>query len=553
MTKPAPLVTPNLPGDLSFDGYNFKVNTNHGALLYKQPAPRARLRTTGRRSPNQRPDFVGRVQELVQLEKHIADHESVLVLAPEGFGKTALLLQAASGSAARALPHGVVFVEPLAANQKPLDLNDLTQQIFDTLYESEPPLKITAATARTYLANTQPLIIVDNCQLPGRTELDALLDLVPHGVFLISSPGALSADLPQFKLGPLARTDSLRLLAPKLNLELDESNRADLDSLCALLGDQPLAIVTAANTIRERSIPLSIAHLSLVKLRSSTPNSTPLRLAYEFTRLNLSAAERSLLAVAANTPGLSVDADWLRTATNNPANFDTTLYNLQSMELLHAFSPRYRVAPGLRALAQLAQPDRDDLLQRLSQYLLERLLINDSDFAYCAAELGNILAVIDWAIGRRLWTLALDLCRAIDPFLALRGQWESWKIVLTQALAAARGKGDRAAEAWALHQLGTQAIGVDTQAVARGLLEQALDLRQALGDEIGAAYTRHNLDIVYPGAPTPLRDSAPTPKPSAGRTLIIIGLLVFSVGLVVLATLFIGGFLILNSLHLRVP
>lgn len=551
----APPVSPNVPGQIFSGDYAFNVNNNYGTIIYKQSAPRVRLRSVAPQPPRKPRDFVGRTQELTQLDKSISAHEAVLVQAPDGFGKTALLKQAANGPAARILPQGVVLIESLDANGRPLGLDDLTQQLFDALYETEPPLKVTGLTARTYLSNTQPLILFDNCQLSA-TALATLVDLVPQGALLLASSTSSQTDsLQLLKLGPLTRADSLRLLGTKLNLDLDDSNRADLDSLCLLLGDHPLALITVVNTIRERTIPLNIASQTLNSLREASNSriSNPLALAYEFTRLNLSSAERSLLAVAANTPSLSVDPDWLRTATNNSANFNTTLYSLQRMDLLYTNSPRYRLAPGLRALAQLQPADRDDLTQRLSQYLLERLLVRDSDFDYCASELSNILATLDWAINRRLWTLALGLCRAIDPFLTLRGQWDSWKTVLDHALTAARGKGDRPAEAWALHQLGTRAIGVETHTVALNLLNQALELRRALGDETGAAFTQHNLNYILPGIPPEPPDSGSSPKPPAGPNPIVIGLIVFSVGLVALAGLLIGGFLILNLLRTPTP
>jgi hypothetical protein len=55
---------------------------------------------------------------------------------------------------------------------------------------------------------------------------------------------------------------------------------------------------------------------------------------------------------------------------------------------------------------------------------------------------------------------------------------------------------DRAAEAWCLHQSGTRALCLENSPRARAYLIEALRLRESLGDEEGAAVTRHNLDLL---------------------------------------------------------
>ena len=97
--------------------------------------------------------------------------------------------------------------------------------------------------------------------------------------------------------------------------------------------------------------------------------------------------------------------------------------------------------------------------------------------------------------------------------------------MLEWALQAARALGNRAAEAWALHQLGTRALCLLDTATARAALTEALRLREALGDEIGAAVSRHNLQILL-GPPPPPRSEGPDSPPSGGAgrlRLLLIG------------------------------
>ena len=46
-----------------------------------------------------------------------------------------------------------------------------------------------------------------------------------------------------------------------------------------------------------------------------------------------------------------------------------------------------------------------------------------------------------------------------NPFLTLHGLWGAWDAILASVHKAALALGDRAAQAWALHQLGVLQIG----------------------------------------------------------------------------------------------
>ncbi|MFX1355006.1 MAG: hypothetical protein ACFFGP_13695 [Promethearchaeota archaeon] len=61
---------------------------------------------------------------------------------------------------------------------------------------------------------------------------------------------------------------------------------------------------------------------------------------------------------------------------------------------------------------------------------------------------------------------------------------------------------DQTAEGFALHQIGTRALCLEDVGTARTSLKKALQLREALGDRIGADITRHNLEILL-GPPAP--------------------------------------------------
>jgi hypothetical protein len=87
----------------------------------------------------------------------------------------------------------------------------------------------------------------------------------------------------------------------------------------------------------------------------------------------------------------------------------------------------------------------------------------------------------------------LRLARALAALLALTGRWVALVTSLRMALAAARALGDSRGIAWALHELGTLALGADDAAAAKSQLTEALRIREEVGDEAGAEVTEHNL------------------------------------------------------------
>jgi len=126
--------------------------------------------------------------------------------------------------------------------------------------------------------------------------------------------------------------------------------------------------------------------------------------------------------------------------------------------------------------------------------------------------------MVEWAAGKQRWSDVIALGRDIDSYLTLHGLWEAWRKMLEQVLRSARQLGDRVNEAWALHQLGTRALGLGLNTQAIDLLRQALRLRSQLGDRTGMAYTQHNLDLLIPPTSSNDDNGQPPDKPgSPGR------------------------------------
>lgn len=486
-------ISGNVAGSIVIGDNNFVVNTNHGTIVYQQAAPQVQKRSLAPAPPRAPRGFVNRSVELARLEAWIQSGEIVLLHAPDGLGKTALLKQAANSPSARARPDGVILLESVDASGQALGPEDILQRLFDALFESNPPLKVNATTARTYLSNTRALVLFDEVPLTPALQ-NALPDLMPQSALILAADLPTGGDFERLSIKPLPRQESLTLISEKAAITLNDPNRDVLDALCALLADAPLALTITGNVLRETSDSPDAALSYLREQPDSSPD--PLRcaldraFAYAFSRLK--PEEQKVLAVAAQTPSLSVAPEWLTYALGG-VPLEAALTRLQALGLLYANSPRLRLPPGFLSPAKkeaARQVEPGPLMATLSDYLLA----NQSKPGFILEELGNFATALTVSSGEK----ALALARALDPTLTLNGLWDLWGRTLETALEAAQNLGDPRAEAWALHQMGTRLIGLGQKAQAGLLLNQALKLREKLGDQAGAAYTRHNLSVLRP-------------------------------------------------------
>ncbi|MEW5830232.1 MAG: hypothetical protein AB1846_15160 [Chloroflexota bacterium] len=521
--QPAPSITVhgNVEGSVVVGDHNFVVNTNHGTIVYQQAAPRIQPRAMTPRPPRRPRGFVGRERELAQLESWIAGGEPVYLHGQPGAGKTTLAKQAANGPAATSQPDGVVFIEGLTETTASMKMGDLVQRLFDALFESEPHLKVDLDSARSYLSNRQPLVFISSIAL-APANLSALADLFPNAPILVETEQWIASDVfTHLALAPLDDNAALKLLSERSGLPLDAGNGSVLAEITGLLDEIPAALVTVGNAIRERRIGLDEALTRLRELRQDK-GLDPLDSAYALVLDGLSDPEREMLIQAGAAPGISVDGEWLEKVGGKPVS-----QSLESLGLLQANSPRLRLSPGLRGLIQ-SDHGITAAREKLLRHLISELENRWNDFDFVAAELGNLLGLLDWAATRNRWQDIFALARGLDPFLTLRGLWTAWGAALDTVYFAATAAGDEAMESWALHQLGVYQIGKKDFTAARILLTRAHDLRLVINDETGAAYTRHNLDFLEAlSAPAKTKSGRKKPRLMTGLliTLTVIGLL----------------------------
>ncbi len=233
-------------------GYRFTGSVQaHRAVTSSIGAPQARVGLPGPRSP-----LIGRVEELLELNRLLATQTLCTLTGPAGIGKTRLAIEAASESSP-CFPDGVYFA----------DLSQLSAASVSPAISSA--LAGLAGTSTQQLASHpgRALVVVDNCEhvtAACAAALERVLESDPQLSVLLTSQTPLGLDGEQvYRLRPLtlpprtinaanARSYSAvelfvrRVTSADYHFELTETNVEQVTTLCRALDGVPLALEIAA-------------------------------------------------------------------------------------------------------------------------------------------------------------------------------------------------------------------------------------------------------------------------------------------------------------------
>ena len=132
-----------------------------------------------------------------------------------------------------------------------------------------------------------------------------------------------------------------------------------------------------------------------------------------------------------------------------------------------------------------------------------RMLVQDPDPATVAKEVDRLLATLNERYREGRFRDVLRLARVLVSILLLAQRWRDLVWTLGLAKEAALALEDVAAEAWALHELGTLNIAAGNSGAATELLGSAGELFEAAGDPEAAELTSQNLQQIAAIAPPP--------------------------------------------------
>jgi NB-ARC domain len=434
----------------------------------------------------------GTIRGLVDRQMDLAGALSALdaglaveVSGEPGVGKTALLRYLAHHPRTESFVDGIVYLS--ARHQT---CSDLQQLLFEAFCESEAFYKPTEAEIRRGLQDKQALILLDDAYLT-QDELKQVLDIAPRAAFVVATrERRLWGEVHGLVLKGLPAEDATLLLEREVERALDATERLAAITLCAAIGGNPLRIRQAATLIREQGISLEQC------IRITTPSPVVNLMA------SIDEKQRRVLLALAALPGSPLPALHV-SAIAEVTDIEPSLTALVRRGLIVSSQSRYRLADGVGDRLRRTE-DMKPWANRVITYFTtwaerhqrsQEILLQESD---------ALLRVQQHAADGRRSGEVLHLGRLLGGPLACGARWGAWAVTLERCLVAARAIGDRSAEAWALHELGSRAVCLGDAGTARALLNQAVKLRETLDDAAAAAASRRNLSFVLPPVPPPV-------------------------------------------------
>jgi Abnormal spindle-like microcephaly-assoc'd, ASPM-SPD-2-Hydin len=406
-----------------------------------------------------------------------------------GFGKTTLLRHIAAEAAHYGVARRAVYLHAGADG-----VEDVLQRLTAELYTSDPPVKPTPEFCTQLLRRAGAMIVLDDVTLdPGQVEYLLRVLAGGGGLVIASQRPILGRHGISRALTGLSDDAAVELVTAELGRPLTGEELVPVRRLIAAVDGQPLHLRQAAALIREQGMPPE----QIARTAERDPEGLDRLSIHE-----LAGPERRALAVLALAAGASMPAD-LVGVMGDIASSGESLGLLHQRGLAERHSDRFGLpvckADGYRQLL-LSELHLGAALRELVDWLAER----DPTSADSLSAAGAALTVIEWAAERGDWPVVVELVRVAEPVLTLAGRWEASSHVLGRGLNAARATDDHAAEALFAHEQGALAFCRDELGAAKQLFEDALELRERIGDAVGAELTRMNLQLLQPPPEAPV-------------------------------------------------
>jgi hypothetical protein len=520
-----------ISGQVAIGEHIVQIHAEHGAIVNYQPpdqrpVPRARP-TPLRCLPRPFDQLLGRDDLLLDAQRAVGAGGPAELVGKAGIGKTSLLRNLSHGFA-ELEPHGVIFT---SARGQPAA--DVLQFIFECFYDCHGTIVVpTPEELARNLADRRAVIVIDDAELKSE-ELQRVVNLMPGcTVIWACTERRLWGEGRSIEVPGLDDDAAIRLLERELGRPVAPDLRSGLLDCCRLLGGAPLRILQIGGFLR--TSPADAERL-LGVARELTGRTLDHLLASQLTE-----GDRGVLSplfALRNVP-MGVDAV---AAVMGVGDAGERLRELARRNFVESHSPRYTLAgdPSLDLIFTRRDDDSSERVERARSGLIGHYARDPGgDDASLATDYAEpLIALLRDAERRDRPHDVLRLAHAGDRVLALGGRWGAWGTALDAALPAATTLGDEREQAWALHQLGSRALGYGDRAAAREQLGTALELRERLGDHRGATVTRHNLDLLSGPPPAPRRPPRPRgPLIGAG-----IAVLAATVGIGAAAALSGGG------------
>jgi non-specific serine/threonine protein kinase len=491
--------------------------------------------------PREVTSFVGRGEELLELQRLAGRGACLTLTGPGGVGKTRLALRLAHDLLPR-YPDGVWLVELASVTDGGL----VPQTIVEALGIAERPGVPLADLVVEHLARMRALLVLDNCEhlllicaeLVGRLlRLGSGLHVLVTSREPLRIPGEttwrvapLPLVAPKDNLASAPSSEAVQLFVERAQaclpaFSLSSTNLGSVVAICQAVDGLPLAIELAAARLKllstEQLCERLQGSLRLLTAGSRTAPSRQQTLrgmldwSYEllskqerllFERLSVFAGGWTLEAVEQVGPGGELHSD----------DVLDRLAQLVDASLVQADpgadgEPRYRFLQTVwqysrEKLSDRSQQQRQDARRRHSVYFRDLVEHSRQDllgphqaleFERLEREHDNLRAALGFALDRGDVDLGLRLAAGLVRFWTIRCHFSEGRTWFERFSDLAQRDGvDRDALATVLSGAGNFATMRGDFVVAGDLLRRSLQLRRELGDQMGAARTLLNLGNV---------------------------------------------------------
>jgi predicted ATPase/DNA-binding NarL/FixJ family response regulator len=467
--------------------------------------------------PSEATSFIGRRRELAELRKKMASARVVSLVGPGGVGKTRLAIRAATDLGRRFL-NGAWLVELAEVRDSALVANATMAALDLRDQAATEPL----ALLRSYLADKELLLVLDNCEHLVEAVAELVNDLVraAPGVRVIATsrepldvPGEHVLPIPPLELpiagqGKLAQNEAVSLFVERAaaatgTFELTSSNQAAVADVCRRLDGLPLAIELAAVRTRALSVEQILERLSdrfsllVGGGNAALPRHQTLQTAIEWSHDLLSTAERTLLRRLCVFAGrfMLEDVEGICASDELPAaSVLDSLSSLVDRSLVIKEDARglacYRLHETMRdyAVVKLRQAGEDEALgERCTEYYVLKCGATGPPGRYRLAEwlgwieleIDNVRAIMRHCLARGDYARGVDLVASLGWFWITRATTEGVRW-LEEMLAP--GRGNPEGLGWACFLRGFLAVLQNDPLSARPWLARAAAAATALGD-----------------------------------------------------------------------
>jgi predicted ATPase len=336
--------------------------------------------------PYQLTSFIGREQEIAQLQELVPAHRLVTLTGAGGAGKTRLAIEVAR-RLVDAFPDGIWLVE-LAALSDPRLVPQAVAQVLRVKEQSTRPI---TDTLGDYLAFKKLLLALDNAEhlLKGCAHLvDEIVRRSQGIAVLVTSrerlgiTGELTYRVPSLTVpgrnepltpATVAPYEGVRLFVERAKLlrpdfALTTENASSVASICARLDGMPLAIELAAPRLRSMSVEELNQHLAqrFALLTDGSPTALPrhrtLRSTIDWSYDLLTDVEQAMLR------RLSVFAGGWTLGTAEEGCSGDGVERADTIDLLASLADK-----NLVGIEEHDETTRYRMLETIRQYALDRL------------------------------------------------------------------------------------------------------------------------------------------------------------------------------------